>query len=298
MKLSSLRPIFLVCALSLLAGEVRGQKRPKEPSWKMPPVEAPNLRYETFESDAAGRDVSYLIYLPPGFEKGGSERYPVVYWLHGIGGSQQGVPRMCANITKAIEAKKMPMTIFVFANGMVDSFYCDAVNDDRPVESMIVKDLIPHVDKTYPTIAMREGRMIEGFSMGGFGAAHLGFKYPEMFGSISIIDGALLDLEIMKRRHSYQFKRIFDGKDELFEAEHPLFLLEKNGADIEGRTLVRQAVGKLQGPNQKLHQVMTEKGIAHEYESFPEAGHAVGVIYEKLGDKNWAFYKRAFEKPR
>lgn len=285
---------LIISVLLFSFGIAHGQKRPKEPSWKMPLVEGPNLSYKTFESESAGEEVSYLLFLPPGYEQAKEERFPVVYWLHGIGGSQRGVPQICSNITKAIKAKKMPPTIFVFANGMVDSFYCDSLNEDRPVESMIVKDLIPYVDETYRTIATREGRMIEGFSMGGFGAGHLGFKYPELFGSVSIIDGALIDLGMMKRRYSHLFKKIFDEKDEVFEAEHPLFLLEKNGADIKGRTVIRQAVGKIQEPNQVLHDAMTEKGIDHEYESFPEAGHAVNVIYDKLGDKNWAFYKRAF----
>ncbi|MAS96629.1 MAG: hypothetical protein CMO55_25855 [Verrucomicrobiales bacterium] len=291
---SSFSSFLIVVVLFFSLEGVYGQKRPKEPSWKMPPVEGPNLSYKTFESESAGEEVSYLLFLPPGYEQAKEERFPVVYWLHGIGGSQRGVPQICSNITKAIKAKKMPATIFVFANGMVDSFYCDSLNEDRPVESMIVKDLIPHVDETYRTVATREGRMIEGFSMGGFGAGHLGFKYPELFGSVSIIDGALIDLGMMKRRHSHLFKKIFDEKDGVFEAEHPLFLLEKNGADIKGRTVIRQAVGKIQEPNQALHDAMTEKGIDHEYESFPEAGHAVNVIYDKLGDKNWAFYERAF----
>ena len=56
-----------------------------------------------------------------------------------------------------------------------------------------MKDLIPHIDATYRTIADRGSRWVEGFSMGGFGAAHLGFKYPEIFGAVSIMSGALFD---------------------------------------------------------------------------------------------------------
>ncbi len=50
---------------------------------------------------------------------------------------------------------------------------------------MVIKDLIPHIDATYRTIPRREARVLEGLSMGGYGAFHLGFKYPEMFGMIS-----------------------------------------------------------------------------------------------------------------
>jgi endo-1,4-beta-xylanase len=138
--------------------------------------------------------------------------------------------------------------------------------------------------------------MIEGFSMGGYGAAHFGFKYPELFGSISMIDAAVVDLSTMKTRHADVFQRIFDGKDALFTAAHPLALAEKNVAQVKGRTLIRQAVGALVGPNVALHEKMTSLGIAHDYDPFEGIGHNVAAIYARLGDKNWAFYAKAFAK--
>lgn len=278
------------------AGRFQGaNRRPRpEPAWLMPRVEGANLYYKTFDSKAAGEKVSYLLYLTPGYEESKDKRYPVMYWLHGIGGSQQGVPAITARITKAIEAGKCPPFIGVFANGMVSSFYCDAVRQQRPVETVIIKDLIPHIDETYRTIAQREGRLIEGFSMGGFGAAHLGFKYPELFGSVSIIDGALVDLNTMRQRHRELFEQIFDAKDELFTSAHPRTLVEKNADDIKGKTIIRQAVGALAPPNKAMHEQLTRLGIDHDYDTFPDAGHNAQVIYDRLGDKNWEFYKKAF----
>ena len=49
------------------------------------------------------------------------------------------------------------------------------------------------MDHTYRTMAARETRAVEGFSMGGYGAAHLGFKHPDFFGVVSIRAGALTD---------------------------------------------------------------------------------------------------------
>ena len=139
----------------------------REPSWLMPPVEGPNLSYKTFESTTVGESVSYLIYLPPGYEDAGDKRYPVVYWLHGIGGSQQGVPRMAQRLTRAIEAGKSPPMIVVYVNGMIRSGYID-VPGKWPVETVTIKELIPHIDATYRTIATREGRAVEGFCQVGF----------------------------------------------------------------------------------------------------------------------------------
>ena len=58
-------------------------------------------------------------------------------------------------------------------------------------EDYIVKDLIGHVDGTYRTIAKREGRAINGLSMGGYGALMLGLRHPDMFCSIGSHSGAL-----------------------------------------------------------------------------------------------------------
>ena len=51
-------------------------------------------------------------------------------------------------------------------------------------EDFIVKDLIGHVDATYRTIARREGRAINGLSMGGYGGLTVGLRHPDLFCSI------------------------------------------------------------------------------------------------------------------
>lgn len=293
--------ILLATSLIPMAtSHAQGQgKRPRAAaSWQMPPLSGPNLQYKTFESQAAGEKVSYLIYLPEAYEKNKDLHFPVIFWLHGIGGSQQGVPRMCANFTSAIAQKKMPPVIVVFANGMVDGFYNDAINEPRSIETVIIKELIPHVDATYRTLAKREARMIEGFSMGGYSAGHFGFKYPELFGSISMIDAAVVDLPTMKSRHAVLFQRIFDGKEQLFTAAHPIALAEKNAAQLKGHTVIRQAVGAIVGPNLVLHEKMTSLGIAHDYDLFDGVGHNLTAIYDRLGEKNWAFYAEAFAKAK
>jgi enterochelin esterase family protein len=58
-------------------------------------------------------------------------------------------------------------------------------------ETAIIDDLVKHVDGQYRTIAQRRGRMIAGLSMGGYGALHLAFKHPELFGAAASLSGAL-----------------------------------------------------------------------------------------------------------
>lgn len=275
------------------AANAQGKRQP-DPSWLMAPIQGKNLHYKTMDSQSAGEKVSYLIYLPPSYEAAKSDRYPVVYWLHGIGGNQRGIPSFCQRLNDAIVSKKAPSMIFVFANGMVDSFYCDAINEKRPVESVIIRDLIPHIDATYRTIATRKARMIEGFSMGGFGAAHLGFKHPDLFGSISLMDAAILGLEEFKGRHKVQFERIFDSSDENFSSESPFVLAKKNVERVRDRTTIRVEVGGLVRPNDMFHRHLESISVEHSYRTHDGVGHNHAAILDKLGEKNWLFYAKAF----
>jgi endo-1,4-beta-xylanase len=266
---------------------------PGEPQWIKEPVTAKNTQYKTFTSQTIGREVSYLIYLPAEYTSAADKRYPVMYWLHGIGGAQTGVPRYVERLDDAIAAGKTPPMIVVFVNGVRDSFYCDVADGRTPVETVIIKDLIPHIDGTYRTVPKREGRIIEGFSMGGFGAAHLGFKFPELFCAVSLLDAALLNLGTMQNRHAALYQRIFGGREQAFQAEDPRALVEKNADAIRGRTTIRSAVGRIVEGNRSFHEQLTRLDIAHEYEVFEDAGHNHGAILDRLGDKNWEFYRAA-----
>lgn len=269
----------------------------REPSWLMPPVEGPNLFYKTFQSKTVDQPVSYLIYLPPGYKDDGDERYPVVYWLHGIGGSQQGVPRMAQRMTQAIQDGKMPPMIVVYVNGMIRSGYVD-VPGKWPVETVTIEELIPHIDATYRTIADRKGRAVEGFSMGGSGAAKWGFKYPELFGTVSILAGALHDVESLKRRDGGARLREIYGDEERYNASDPWRLVEKNLDAIRGRTHIRIVVGErdgLKGRNQQYHEQLDRLGIEHDFHTIPDATHSPNPLYDGLGEENWKFYRAAFE---
>ncbi|MEX2138045.1 MAG: alpha/beta hydrolase-fold protein [Pirellulales bacterium] len=173
---------------------------PAAPEWVREKIEAKNSRYEKFRSKTIGQEVSYFIYVPADYERKPEARYPVMYWLHGMSGGQTGIPRLVERYNAVIESGKMPPMLVVFVNGVRNSFYCDSADGKMPVETVIIKDLIPHIDSNYRTIARRDGRIVEGFSMGGFGAAHLGFKYPELFATVSIIDGSLTDATAMQER--------------------------------------------------------------------------------------------------
>ena len=93
---------------------------------------------------------------------------------------------------KGVKAGPLPETIVVLPQALPVGWYVNSKDGKRPVEDVIIKDLIPHIDATYRTINRREARGIEGMSMGGYGALHLGLKYPDLFGAISSVAPSIM----------------------------------------------------------------------------------------------------------
>lgn len=157
----------------------------------VPKGKYPGLIHATFPSPSNKVDVGYCIYLPPGYNDAAnkSRRYPVVYWLHGgRPGGENKVVSLTKHIDDAMKNAKVPPMIYVFPNGGAVSHY-DYPKLNSLGETAFIRELIPHIDRTYRTIPSREGRAIEGFSQGGRGTARYMFRYPELFCSAAPMSG-------------------------------------------------------------------------------------------------------------
>lgn len=195
---------LLTAAAMIAVGGTATALQPVEPGanqrelpWVTPEIKAPSVSFHTFESAAAKATVSYHLFTPAAYEREPERRFPVVYWLHGSGGGLPGIPQVAARFARAIEAGKTPPCLVVFVNGMPDGMYVDWKDGSAPLETVIVRELVPLVDVSYRTVAGREGRLLDGYSMGGYGAARLGFKHPGLFRAVSIMGGGPLQENLL-----------------------------------------------------------------------------------------------------
>ena len=291
-----IRIATLLVALAVGIVFVTAQTQAPEALWLDADRSEPaGTRYKTFRSDKAGGDVSYLLYLPPGYDTASTTRYPVVYWLHGLGGSQRSGAAFVRHLDAAIRSGRSPAMIAVLVNGLRDSRWVDSHDGQRPVETVFIRELIPHVDQAYRTTAARGSRMIEGFSMGGFGAARIGFKHPDLFSAVSIMAGALLDDESIATTRPDLFAKNFGASTTYFHANSPWVVVEQNAAAIRERTAVRIAVGdqdSLLVRNRNYHDLLGRLKIEHGYTVLPGVGHDSSKLYDTLGDEGFAFYQR------
>ena len=150
---------------------------------RWPPIIWPTLTENLIGED--GRKV-IRVYLPPSYDFT-EKRYPVIYVLHGFGGSSNSLTRkMKSALDRMILSEEIQEAIAVFVDGsnrFGGSQYLSSptIGD---YETYVRRDLVNFIDRQYRTIPHRDSRGITGFSMGAYGAMHLSLKYPEVFGVV------------------------------------------------------------------------------------------------------------------
>jgi enterochelin esterase-like enzyme len=242
-------------------------------------------------------EVGFNIYVPHGYEKG-TQPYPVIYWLHGRGGTESSNGYPLRYYIEALAAGKLPPMIVVFANGGSQSNFSDSFDGKYMGETTVIKELIPYIDEHYRTIRSREGRSIQGMSMGGHGAMRLGLKYPDMFTSIVAFAGGYRWPEEIEKAH-FSWKEMFNNDPEIVLANHPETWARKNLDRIRGKMAIQMYVGD-QDPalsvNRRMHEVLEQLEIAHGFQVFPGIAHNLGKMSEHVQSENFAMAVRAFGK--
>jgi len=144
------------------------------------------------ESLPMGR-IECVAYTPYGFIQGASRRYPVLYLLHGSGGTAASWDEFWPVLDALIERGDIPPAMAI-APVTGNSYWVDSIRYGA-VETAIVRDLAPAIEAAYPVATEREGRLLVGYSMGGYGALRYALRYPETFGGAVLLSPAIQDGE-------------------------------------------------------------------------------------------------------
>lgn len=142
----------------------------------------------------------YSIYLPSSYYINKQKNYPVLYLMHGGGGSNTDWEKIhhISEVTNSmISNGNIKEMIIVCAEGnQQNMMYFNAEKDnngtpDWKYEDYFFNELIPYIEKTYCVRTDKGGRAIGGFSMGGGAATVYGVHHPEYFCMVYDISGYL-----------------------------------------------------------------------------------------------------------
>lgn len=294
--------VILIALACFIAGcfPLKGNAQQKE--WVTPAVNAPHLVQRIFYSATVKTDVSFHVYTPESYDVDQERRFPVIYWLHGHGGGVKAMPQVVEYFDRAMREGKIPPAIVVFPNGMPESMWSNSKDGKVPMETVVIDELVPQVDATLRTIPSRAGRLIEGFSMGGYGAARLGIKHPEIFGAISMLGAGPMQLEFnasvgpgnLASDRTRILHDVYGNDQEYFRALSPWVLAEKYADAVRGKSKVRIVVGShdvMQGPNQDFAAHLSRLQIPHDFYLVPNVVHNPIQLFQALGETNWDFYR-------
>jgi enterochelin esterase-like enzyme len=277
------------------------QQTPPPYDWIDPNATPPTgALYQLYDTQARGSNTqgSYLVYLPPSYATAITRRYPVIYWLHGgFGYQSDGGKIAIPSFAAAIAADKMPEVIIVIPQALPSGWYCNSKDGTRPVEDVLIQDLVPHIDATYRTIAAPQARGIEGMSMGGYGAIHLGLKYPTIFGVISAVAPAIH--QNLSDEPAIRTADTFFGDQAYFDANSPWGIVKNSASAIVAANPTLRILG---GSNDtglepdliKFDQYLSANRIAHTWSESQGAGHDYTEIYTKSQTDPYQFWKNAF----
>ncbi len=257
-------------------------------------------RQGAFPSAALGREVSYVIDLPPSYDAAPTRRYPVVYVLHGLfEGSGFWQRRGLATLAERLRASgALPELVVVAVDGG-NSFFVDGRSGRY--REMVTRDLIAHVEAGYRVVPGRAARGLWGVSMGGYAALAIAFDQPELFAAVATHSAMLLERppsaeQGAGRWHMSAFHAVFGDpiapelwarNDPLARARHvdakqvPALYFDCGSGDRYG----------LAAGHRMLHRVLEERGVPHTFE-LPPGDHGYEFVRSRL-ETGLAFLGRA-----
>ena len=278
-----------LCSSPAVAQAPEGPPSVEEISWVNPPETLPpGVAHHTFRSDALGRDVGYTIYLPPSYE-GGTDVFPVIYWLHGRGGNESDV-RPSVALHAAIEAGRAEPMVLVTVNGGAGSGYFDNPDTGVLSESLIVRELIPHIEETYRVSANQDGRGIAGFSMGGAGAVRLVLKNRGLFRAFVSFGGMLIPQAQLMAEHALTDNELAADNDVYFLAVNSLASLRGVGVQFYVGT-----ADQFLADNRRFVTHLGANDMSPGYEEIPGLEHNLADYLTAVGDDTFRFFSEGLQ---
>lgn len=241
------------------------------------------MEAHTFWSASLNQEIGYRVALPPGYgaPENRNKRYPVIYLLHGLKGSSWDwffIGRMHEELARQVRRGLLSEVIAVSMNGG-GSYWTRQLDrvgwPGADYARFTAIDLVAEIDRKFRTLRRRKHRSLVGLSMGGFGALSLGLLYPDRFGSVASLSGALFR-SVPSSKEVYREVWGDPPQEAHFQKYSPYALAGALGPE-DGLPRIFVGCGRsdhrrFRDRARAMHERLTAREIPHRYE-VGEGGH-------------------------
>jgi S-formylglutathione hydrolase FrmB len=226
------------------------------------------------------KSIPAVVVTPDGYSSQPMQRYPVVYLLHGAGGSYSNWIKKVPAIRALADQYQ---AIIVCPDGASTSWYFDSpIDSGFRYETHVAKEVPDHMDSAYRTINERRARAITGLSMGGHGALFIAFRHADRFSIAGSMSGAL-HVSVIRRGYNVE-KRLGDTvvNAAYWRDWSVLNVIEQYPKDSLSILIDCGTEDRVIPMNRAVHEKMLKLKIPHEY-------------LERPGEHNWPYWENAIQ---
>ncbi len=231
-------------------------------------IEADRILLHTVTSEYQAGETQLRVLLPDDITPDEKLRVLYVLPVEAKNGKRWGDP-----VTEVLkhDLQNKHRFICVFPTFSALPWYADHPTDPTiRQESYFIKIVIPFVERTYPAIAKRRGRLLVGFSKSGYGAYSLLLRHPNLFEKAAAWDAPLMTVAPDK----YGMGPIF-GTQENFENYRVTRLLKQHVALFQKSSrFILTGHGGFKSQHDAVHQLMNDLQIKHAYRAAPVRDHS------------------------
>jgi S-formylglutathione hydrolase FrmB len=255
--------------------------------------------------------VHYCVYLPTGYDAGAAQhparRYPVLYFLHGLGDNEQTLFNSggWTLLDDLRNHHKMGDFLIVAPEGR-RSFYINSADGSFRYSDFFLQEFLPHIETSYRILPGRAGRAISGISMGGYGALRFALARPDLFSAVSAQSAALItespkELDAASRTGAPLAGVLGAVFGKPIDVAHwnensPFVLARKNAVPLRKLAIYFNCGQEDNYGFEKgaaaLHNELQKEGVAHQYHPYP-GDHSLTYFLAHF-DEVMEFHSRAF----
>ncbi len=228
-------------------------------------------------SNSMFKSVKCVVITPSDYRRS-SNRWPVVYLLHGYSGRYSDWVRRVPDLQNLADENRL---MIVCPDGAFGSWYFDSPVDlTMRYETNVGVEIPAYIDSVYRTIANRKARAITGLSMGGQGGIFLGFRHADFFGACGSMSGAL---DVSQIKSGYNMQKILG--DTLVNKKYytdlsAINVIENYPKDSLAIIIDCGTEDRIYQMSKRTHEKMMQLKIPHDY-------------IERPGKHDWDYWNKA-----